>query len=287
MKPSEDIWAFRAILHNDYRESCQALGVPNLNKSFNEILSYTLMAGMSSRARFIFSDPLINDCETTMLELEAIMKDPSARNLLFENKETTEMPNKTLNNKCSPKNLDISENSAIEPESTRKLCNVPYIKKTIDPNTLCDDTPNVSMHLPIEDRQLNKDHDIDRNTLYQVSYTHQQPKSDISKPRNYERLNNIHQWNDWKCHHCDSVNSGHYYRCLKCHAEATLRQIPSQSWKCKHCIHGRNNWAKYHYCSSCLEPNESIPKDKLHNKQHLIPFGRESTWYPILPIIDI
>ena len=87
MKPSEDIWAFRAILHNDYKDSCKALGVSNLNKSFNEILSFCITANMSSKARFMFNDPLTNDCETTMLELEAIMKDPSARNLLFENKE--------------------------------------------------------------------------------------------------------------------------------------------------------------------------------------------------------
>ena len=282
MKQNDDIWAFKAVLQTEYNYYCEALGQRVLKKTFDEILSFTITAGMSNRSIYLYRDQLINNCEKTMYELEHVMRNSVTRNLLFDNNEE-----KTIIAKETSHHESLSNHLARSDYSSSKLCNT-YVNRVMEPIILSDDRDNKAMQLKIDGHNLYKDQNTKRNVTNQLSRTYQSPTSDISRPtRNNERLKVVSKWYDWKCQKCSQINPGHFSKCLNCKDQATLRQIPSDSWRCTACPHGRNNWSNYNYCSSCLEPNQNVPRNKLCFKPKLLKtFGREMTWSPILPVIN-
>ena len=122
------------------------------------------------------------------------------------------------------------------------------------------------------------------NDRHQINYAHQGKLQFENKDKRREI---VKKWHDWKCQSCSQINSGHFYKCISCENQATLRQYPPYSWQCQNCTLGRNNWSQDHCCSCCLEPNKNIPKDQLREKSpELRPFGRSVSWKPVLPVIN-
>ena len=263
MGPDEDVWAFKASLHTKYKNKCTALGVDNLKKSFEEILSFTITSAMTEKSKYMYSDAIITDCETTLQELETITKDHIKRKTLYYESKYEHQVTNLENQPIDPNNTTPRINKPSIASNT--LLDRPYINRQIKDNILPDN--------------IDKSMSLKSNDLY-IKQTYKGYNSDIHSPKITK------EWNDWRCSRCSIINSGHFHICSNCRNQATLRQIPHQSWQCTNCHFGRNNWVAYQYCSSCLEPNEYIPKYKLRDKRKLTPFGRESTWSPILPIIN-
>ena len=262
MGPDEDVWAFKASLHTKYINQCTALGVDNLKKTFEEILSFTMTSLMSDKSKFMYFDAIISDCETTLQELETNFQDPIKRKFLFNDMR---YENQVTNLEYRPKDPSCTTSLINKPNmSPNILYDTPYENRQIKDSILSDD--NKSM--PLKSKDLS------------IKQTYEYSKTDICRPKITRK------WNDWKCKTCSTTNSGHFHICSNCRDHATVRQTPHESWKCTKCPYGRNNWINYQFCSSCLEPNENVPYFKLRDRSKLTPFGRESTWSPILPIIN-
>ena len=85
MTEKDDIYAFAARLQTTYKQTCQDLGVPKLKLSYEKVLSHTVTEGMCNNYKYIYSEPLINDCENTLVEIEKAMQDPISKKLFFKN----------------------------------------------------------------------------------------------------------------------------------------------------------------------------------------------------------
>ena len=92
MTEKDDIYAFAARLQTTYKQTCQNLGVPKLKLSYEEVLSHTVTVGMCNNYKYIYGEPLINDCESTLVEIEKAMQDPISKKLFFKNSNNKSLP---------------------------------------------------------------------------------------------------------------------------------------------------------------------------------------------------
>ena len=285
MTEEDDIFAFAAKLQAEYKEACESLGVSRLKISYEELLSYTVTVGMCDKYRFMYKKSLIFDCDSTLMEMEIAMRDPSIKQLFFKKINNQSMTQKSKQYRPVPIKQHIIAPIICPPAKTFN----PHMQKHKD-NYLydyedheCNNTTEILRPDTFQRYAQYDGHKHIRNSAHQIPYTQDKfwPK------KKDKRRETVKKWHDWKCKDCGQINSGHFYKCIDCGNQASVWEHPLDSWQCQNCSFGRNNWFEDHYCSSCLEPNKNIPYDQLREKSpKLKAFGRAVSWKPVLPVIS-
>ena len=321
MKESDDICAFSSRLRTDYDETCKALGVTKLRKSFEEILSFTATCNMTRKARLMYAEPLINDCQRTVEEIEEASRDPTYKKSLFGpgssqrilNQEATISGVNRGRSVWGSSDTKTHPNMAAVIQDEWQTSNIPtqeYWNGMPSPGESRQPFStqagreydsfgqDITMVAAISNREQEK---AKRNPYWQekkTSYNRYQSNypSNRNSPqrgdtqrseKSEKRREALSQWFDWSCPNCKKHNSGRFCKCFYCGEQATPRQIPKTSWQCKNCAFGRNTWIGDHYCTSCLQANPEIPEDKRNKLPYNAEgYGRSSKWTPIEPAIS-
>ena len=233
-------------MSKEYKTACQMLRVPQLEVSFNEVISETVVANMRPEGRPQFKKAFLRDVEEGVRKLEEALKDRGHRRELF---------------------LDAKPRPALG-NTPRSLVNVPPTTSMATETRVPDQQP-----FPAPARGMGGQPGTGPQPNSPTHYgnsarrppppsgPYEQTKSAVAE----RRRATVQQWRRWICSSCRSINAGGFYTCGEgqCEGRATPNQIPSESWQCQNHteqgVCGQNVWRSDHYCYQCQAVNPSIP----------------------------
>ena len=278
MTANDNILAFAANLKEEYKDICRATGKKDIQPGYNNILAAAVLGNMDFKAKWTYSNSIINDPNGTIKEMAKFFnQSEDYKRSLFVNPS---IPGSTGGQQTASTQYGIGSYGVQHVTLSAVQSTYPTIPTPVNTRT------------PMTYVSGMEGNQRDDPTMGQNNFRTGSPNNEGNgsrSPISERRRICFRQWNDWKCVACLSRNPATWYTCNKesCDGQATERQIPPNSWQCLTSC-GQTNWEGDQYCNGCSGPNPHISPDQLrHKSDDLRPRPRhKQRWFCRSPILE-